>query len=69
MKVKPKKILKLVLTIKSNEAKGSLFLLKAKINRRIPEPTIYRVNTHKIENRTESNSVILVQSNHMITLP
>jgi hypothetical protein len=39
MKTKPKKILKLVLTMKSNEAKGSFFFPKARINRRIPEPT------------------------------
>jgi hypothetical protein len=69
MKIKPKIILKLVLTRKSNEAKGSLFLVKVRINLRIPEPTKYRVNTHKIENRTESNKVILAQSNHIISLP
>ena len=69
MKIKPKIILKLVLTRKSNDAKGSLLLVTAKINRRIPEPTKYRVKIHIIENRTESNNVILAQSNHIISLP
>jgi len=69
MKIKPKIILKLVLTRKSNAAKGSRFLLKVRINRRIPKPTKYRVNIHTIENRTESNNVTLAQSNHIISLP
>lgn len=69
MKIKPKIILKLALTTKSNETKGSVFLLKVRINRKIPKPTKYSVRTHKIENITESNNVILPQSNHIITLP
>jgi hypothetical protein len=69
MKVNPKIILKLVFTRKSKELNGSVFLLKAQINLRIPEPTKYRIRILRRENRTESNKVIPVQSHHIITLP
>jgi hypothetical protein len=69
IKINPKIILKLVFTRKSKELNGSVFLLKAQINLRIPEPTKYRIRILRRENRTESNKVISVQSHHIITLP
>jgi hypothetical protein len=66
IKMKPKIILKLVFTRKSKELNGSVFLLRAQINLRIPKPTKYKISKVRRENRIESNNVISVDSHHMV---
>jgi SepF-like predicted cell division protein (DUF552 family) len=69
MKTKPKSTLKLAFWKKSKAPNGSFLLLKEENKHRTPKPTKYKIKILRIENRTDSNKVILVQSHHIIITP